>query len=310
VTGPGAAERLLGGGLLFCSPRFHDVNRVSAHGRWRYEHRADGVLVGIVDGVLAGDVMTSGHSAPFGGPDLVRDDPPVSQVVALVTGALEAARFRGARELRLRARPTAYSAAEPLLEYVLLNSGFAVEHCDLNMHVDLAGVADPLSLLKDRKRRYVRSALRGRWELAEVTGGEDLTTLHQILADNRTSHGRPLPLAREYLARVLEAFPDRVRLRLLRLDGRPAAAAVVYRVLDDVDQVVHWADASGTDPGRSPMELLAYLVYRESLATGARLVDVGPASEKDGSPNLGLIAFKRSVGAVPGTRKVFTARLD
>jgi hypothetical protein len=38
---------------------------------------------------------------------------------------------------------------------------------------------------------------------------------------------------------------------------------------------------------------------------GARLLDLGPSSEKDGTPNVGLVNFKRSVGAVPGTRKVF-----
>ncbi|MGY1720101.1 GNAT family N-acetyltransferase [Blastococcus sp. SYSU DS0552] len=311
MTGPGLAEPLLGGGLLYCGARFHELNDVPVDRRWRHEHRRPGgPLVGVLDGVLTDGALVSGHSAPFGGLDLVRDDPAVTDLVDLVSSALASLRAQGVGRVEVRARPVAYSAAEPLVEYVLLNCGFTVERCDLNMHVDLAGVVDPLLLLKERKRRYVRAALRGSWELVEVTGGEDLTTLHRILADNRTSHGRPLPLARDYLARVSEAFPDRVQMRLLRLDGRPVAGAVVYRALEDVHQVVHWADAPDGDLAHSPMELLAYLVYREALESGARLVDLGPASEKDGRPNIGLVAFKRSVGASPGTRKVFTAALD
>lgn len=305
------AEPLLGGGLLFCDPRFHDLNGVPADRRWRHEHRRDGRLVGVLDGVVSDRVFLSGHSAPFGGPDLVRADAPVEDVLGLVTGALAALRADGIREVRIRARPPVYSAAEPLLEYVLLHLGFAVEHCDLNQHVDLAALGsggDPLPLLKERKRRYVRDALRRPHELVEVSGGADLTTVHGVLAANRAAHGRPPGLSRGYLERARQTFPDRVRFLLLRQEGQPVAAAVVYRVLTDVDQVVHWGDA---DHGlaRSPMDLLAYLVFSSSLQTGARLVDLGPSSEKDGTPNVGLSSFKRAVGAAPGARKVFVAGL-
>jgi hypothetical protein len=303
-------DRLLGGGLLYCDPRFHDLNGVPVERRWRHEHRRNGRLVGVLDGVVTDGVLLSGHSAPFGGPDLVRADPTVQDLVDLVAGALDRLRAEGIEEVRLRARPSVYSAAEPLLEYVLLHLGFVVEHCDLNMHVDLAPLSpdgDPLELLRDRKRRYVRTALREPYELVEVEGGTELTALHDILAANRLAHGRPLPLARDYLERVRATFPDRIRLLLLRLAGRPVAAAVVYRILDDVDQVVHWADAEH-GLSRSPMDLLAYHVFTDALRRGARLVDLGPSSEKDGCPNPGLAAFKRAVGAVPGTRKIYLAR--
>jgi hypothetical protein len=305
-----AVESLLGGGLVFCDPRFHELNGVPEEQRFRYEHRRDGRLVGVLDGVVADGVFLSGHSAPFGGPDLVREDPTVDDVVDLVTGALAALGDAGVETVRIRARPPVYSAAEPLLEYVLFYSGFSVEHCDVNMHLDLTPLRDgvePLSLFK-RKRPYVRAALAEPYELLEVTGGEDLTTLSRILDANRAAHGRPLGLPRDYLERVQHVFPGRVRMRLLRQQGQPVAGAVIYRVLDDVDLLVNWGDAEH-DLQRSPMDLLAHLMTVESLETGARLFDLGPASEKDGTPNVGLVNFKRSVGALPGTRKVFTRTL-
>lgn len=296
-----------GDGLIFCDPRFHDLNGVPAGRRWRYEHRREGRLVGVLDGVVTDDVLVSGHSAPFGGPDLATPDPPVEDVVGLVSGAVAALRADGVRTARIRARPLVYSAAESLVEYALLDRGFAVEHCDLNMHVDLSGFAtgdDVLELLKQRKRRYVRAALREPVELVEVAEGEDLATLHAIIAGNRRAKGRPEPLGLDYLRRARAAFPERIRLLLLRVQGRAVAGAVVYRVLDGIDQVVHWADAPGEE--RSPMDLLAYLVYADCLRRGARLVDLGPASDDQGRLNPGLADFKRAVGAAPGTRKVFT----
>ncbi|KQS68365.1 GNAT family N-acetyltransferase [Modestobacter sp. Leaf380] len=309
MTGRPSDDRLLGGGLLFCQQAFHDLNGVPGPSRRRYEHRVEGRLVGVLDGVVEGDVLVSGHRAPFGGLDVVREDLGVPEAVGLVRAVVLAARADGLRQLRIRARPPVYSGVEPLLEYVLLHLGFRIEHCDLNHHLDVSGGRDPLTLLKDRKRRYVRAASARPHELLDVVTGEPLTRLHEVLAANRSAHGRPPPLPRDYLEAIRQAFPDRVRMRLLLVEGEPAAAAVVYRVLDGIDQVVHWADVDGVPTAAPVMELLAHLVTVEAMATGARLVDLGPSSEKDGSPNSGLAAFKRSVGAVPGTRKVFVRDL-
>jgi hypothetical protein len=310
---PVGSERLLGGGLLFCDARFHDLNEVPGADRWRYEHRREGRLVGVLEGVVSDGVLLSGHSAPFGGPDLVRDDPPLEDLLGLVDGALTALRDDGVRTVRVRARPPVYSAAEPLLEYVLLHRGFAVEHCDLNQHVDLARLAgdDPLVLLGRKRARDVRADLRLPFELRDVAAddGDGLRTAHAVLAANRAAHGRPPGLPAEYLQRAQEAFGDRVRVHLLAHDGRPVAAAVVYRVLDDVDLLVAWGDAADHGLQRSPMNLLAHRLLQRSVGTGARLLDMGPSSEKDGSPNTGLAHFKRSVGATPGTRKVLVASL-
>lgn len=57
------------------------------------------------------------------------------------------------------------------------------------------------------------------------------------------------------------------------------------------------------------MNLLAHHLVADSVRTGARLLDLGPSSDKDGRPNLGLAHFKRSVGAQPGTRKVLARQL-
>ena len=303
---------LFGGGLLFGHTRFHDLNGVPQESRWRHEHHADGRLVGVLEGVVTDGVLLSGHSAPFGGPDLARPDPPVGDVVGLVRSALEAARADGVTTVRVRCRPAEYSPAEPLVEYALLQAGATVEHCDLNQYVDLRHLpadADPLTLLGKKRARDVRADLRLPFSLAEVTGEDDVATLHGLLAANRAAHGRPAGLPAEYLARARAAFPEAVRLLLLRHGDRPVAAAVVYRVLADVDLLVAWGDALDHGLQRSPMNLLAHFLVGRALRSGARLLDMGPSSEKDGTPNLGLAQFKRSVGASPGTRKVLVVTL-
>jgi hypothetical protein len=306
-------QPFVGGGLLFCDPHFHDLNGVPAGQRWRYEHRQDGRLVGVLDGVVSDGVFLSGHSAPFGGPDLVRQDPTLDDVTGLVQGAVAALRADGVHTARVRSRPVEYSPAEPLVEYALFAAGFATEQCGLNHHVDLRRLpvdGDPLSLLGKKRARDVRADLQLPYEFIDVVDDEDVTTAHAILAANRAAHGRPPGLTRDYLDSARRTFPHRVRMFLLRHDGRPVASAVVYRVLGDVDLLVAWGDAVEHGMQRSPMNVLAHHLLLRAAGTGARLFDLGPSSEHDGTPNFGLAHFKRSVGAVPGTRKVLVASLS
>jgi hypothetical protein len=295
-----------GRAMLFCDPRFHDLNEVPAGERRRIEHVVDGALVGALDGVVRDGVFDSGHSAPFGGPDLADPDPPLPAVLALLEHAVAALDAEGVGTIRIRARPAVYSPVEPMVEYGLLQLGFAVAHCDFNQHVALdrfASVDDYLAGLKKKRRAEVRADLEAGFELREAIAPDELATCHGILAANRAAHGRPPGLPLAYLERALAAFPGRIHPLVLSADGAPVAAAIVYDVLDDVDLLVAWGD-HGHGLRRSPMNLLAYRLVERALARGARLLDLGPSSEKDGRPNPGLVQFKRSVGGAPGTRLV------
>jgi len=285
--------------LLFCDPRFHDLNEVAPELRRRVQTDA-----GVLDGVLRDGVFESGHQAPFGGPDFTHPDPPLPAVQDLLESALE--ELGAAAAIRIKARPSAYSPAEPVVQYLLLHLGFAVEHCDVNQHLDLAPFAsaeDYAASLKRKRAHALRADLRGPLELREVDDDDGLAACHAVMAANRAANGRPPGLPLDYLRRAAAAFPGRIHAYLLAHDGHAVAAALVYDVLPDVDLLVAWGDY-GHDLPRSPMNLLAYRLVERSIARGARTLDLGPSSEKDGSPNHGLVHFKRSLGAVADTRLV------
>ena len=58
---------------LFTTEAFNALNLAPGQRLRRLDHVADGRLVGSLVGVVEGDEFHSGHSAPFGGPDFVRD---------------------------------------------------------------------------------------------------------------------------------------------------------------------------------------------------------------------------------------------
>jgi hypothetical protein len=284
--------------LLFNRDAFHALNLRPAQRVVRVDHHDGGRLVGSLVGVRDGDVVTCGHSAPFGGPDLVRDAETAPNVVALLEAAVAELEADGVREIRVRARPAFYSGSETTVQFALLNAGFRVEACELGLHIDLeplGGIDDYVAGLRSPARRALRHGLAEPFALREAAAGDPWDAGYDLLAANRAATGRRLALDAAYVRAARDAFPGRIRMALLEHAGAPCAAALTYRVLPGRELVVYWGDAGHALP-RSPMNVLAHALVARSLGEGVRSLDIGPSSV-DGVPDGGLIQFKRSIGA-------------
>lgn len=281
---------------VFSTAAFNALNLTGRQRLRRIDHAADGRLVGSLVGVVEGDEFHSGHSAPFGGPDFVRDAETAHNVREALAAAVGRLEDEGVRTIRVKARPEPYSGAEANVQFALLNLGFAVERCELNLHIDLEGVADAddyVARLRSPARRAIKHALGEPYAFAPARTEADWARAYAVLAENRRAKGRRLALSLDYVRRVRDALPGRVRAFLLSHAGRPCAAALLYTVAPGRELVVYWGDARHDLP-RSPMNLLALRLVEVALAAGARTLDLG-VSSLDGVPDQGLIQFKRSV---------------
>lgn len=269
----------------------------------RFDHVADGRLVGSLAGVVEGHELASGHSAPFGGPDLVRDSEQATTVAALLADALGQAAAEGITTVRVKVRPAFYSAAEEAVQFALLNLGFLVEACELNFHFELAGMAtvdDYVARLKPSARRALKHATGEPFALTEAVSEDEWAVGYGILDRNRRGKGRSLRLSLAYVRRVRDTFPGRIRMFTLAHGDLPCAAALVYKVKPRRDLVVYWGDADHELP-RSPMNVLVQRLVGMAIDEGVLSLDVG-VSSVEGVPDQGLIQFKESVGARPRLR--------
>jgi hypothetical protein len=284
--------------LLFNLDDFHALNLRPGQRAVRIDHHDEGRLVGSLVGVRDGDVVTCGHSAPFGGPDLVRDAETASNVVALLGRAVEELDEDGVRTIRVRCRPVFLSGSETTVQFALLNLGFRVEACELGFHIDLEpldGIDAYVAGLRSPARRALRHGLAEPFALREAEDGDLWDAGYALLAANRAAKGRRLALDAGYVRAARDAFPGKVRMAVLEHAARPCAAALTYRVLPGRELVVYWGDADHALP-RSPMNVLAHALVERALGEGVRSLDIGPSSI-DGVPDQGLIQFKRSIGA-------------
>jgi len=290
---------------LFNDPAFHALN--GAEGIV-LEHAGVGALGGaLLDG---GTRFVSGHSAPFGGFDLLRARETPARIAALVDDALAQLAALGVREARLKLPPGCHHPASDTLLFTLLNRGFAVADADLAFHLDVrpfADASDYVAALKPPARRALRHAQAADWDLVAAPA-EDPAAWDRgfaLLDANRAAKGRALSIDGAYVERARHAFPGRVRLAELRCGGQAVAAALSYRVRPHVELVVAWGDA-GHALERSPMNRLAYELVARALADDVALLDLGtstlPAPDGGRVANDGLVQFKHSVGAAAQVR--------
>jgi len=254
--------------------------------------------IGTVTGVLTAEGFDSGWSAPFGGPDFVREPETVGNVVSLVDDLMDWARLNQWPSVRIRCKPAFYSRNETALQFALLNAGFWVETCDLNHHIDLAVLetfADYIVSLKREARKALLRSHREPFAFFEAIGDEEWERAYDVLETNRARKGRQLLLSREYVLRMRDTFPGDVHMFTVVHGLKRCAAALVYRVLPQRFLVVYWGD-DATDLPCSPMNHLAYKLVQWGLEQGALTIDLGRSS-KDGVADAGLVQFKQSVGA-------------
>jgi Acetyltransferase (GNAT) domain len=289
---------------LFNEDRYHALNLGDGQTVLRaHAHDDSGRVIGELSGVLDGEALVNGFSAPFGGLDLARPRETPANVSSTVEQSLRHFRDAGVGLVRIRLPPACYGENESLIQFTLLNSGFAVEHCELNQHIDLSGLSTPEDYVAQLKSPARRALLRPDGQelrLIEAEADHEWDRAYATLETNRAARGRRLSLSLDYVKRARATLGARVRMFEL-LDGdRAVAAALVYLVRDRRELVVAWGDG---DHGRehSPMNVLAYRVVERALADGVLTLDLGISNEHEPSadgglvPNSGLVQFKQSV---------------
>jgi FemAB-related protein (PEP-CTERM system-associated) len=148
--------------------------------------------------------------------------------------------------------------------------------------------------LWDRLDRKVRNQIRKAQKsglVAEQGGAELLKDFYAVFARNMRDLGTPV-YSRRLFEEVLEAFPDRARVHVVRLGAMPVAAGIAYRTGTTVE--VPWASSVRDHNSLCPNHLLYWSVIETAVAKGCDRLDFGRST-----PDEGTFKFKQQWGAEP-----------
>lgn len=288
---------------LFNDEGYHRINAKSGQRLFRYDHCVDGELIGTLTGVICGEVLECGHSAPYGGIDFRRPGVVVGTIVDLLQAAGRSVAAEGARAILIKARPSYYGENETTAVFALLGLGATVRGCELSLGLETSRwrtVEDYEIGLKSSARRILRRALGAGLPFVAATDAGDWAGCWEVLAATRRRRGAQMRISLDYAMRLRNSFGERIAMYRLGDADDPAGAALVYRVMPDQDYVVAWGDDI-SHRREGVMNVMAYLLVRQAIAQDVRLIDLG-ISSVGGAPDDGLIQFKRNIGAVTGLR--------
>jgi FemAB-related protein (PEP-CTERM system-associated) len=224
-----------------------------------------------IKSMLFGRSLTSLPFVNYGG--VIADSSEVRDALADAAGREARARSCGHVELRHVTRQF---------------SGLPCKHHKVTMLLPLHDVA------WDRLDRKVRNQIRKAQKSAlssEFGGAELLPDFYSVFARNMRDLGTPV-YSRRFFTEVFAALPPRVAVHVVRLHGRPIAAAITYRCGDTVQ--VPWASSIRDYNSLCPNHLLYWSAIERARAEGAGRFDFGRST-----PNEGTYKFKEQWGALP-----------
>lgn len=173
---------------------------------------------------------------------------------------------------------------------------------DVNYHYPLSRLRDEEAYMSQMARRNLHKASRAGFELHR---SEDIRTVYAFIAEHHRRLGYHMAMSEEAVLETAAILP--VDLFEIIHEGCLAGAAIFYRVCDGIAQLINWGDDLDLRPLRTS-SFMAHSIFTYYAGEGFHTVDLGPASVR-GVRNEGLIAFKRSLGAVETVKCTFSTVL-
>jgi FemAB-related protein (PEP-CTERM system-associated) len=228
--------------------------------------------------LLFGRSMTSLPFLNFGG--VLASSPAAAR--QLLEAAGELARSRGCRHVELRHVGRIFDDL-PCRQHKVT----------MRLPLGPPGSLDPGDLWAriDRKaRNQVRKAQKS--NLTVERGGVELVpAFYQVFSRNMRDLGTPVYPVRFFDA-IMQRFPGRARIIVVRLEGEPVAGGLTIRTGDMVE--IPWASSVRDSNHLCPNHLLYWHALETAAAEGAAVFDFGRST-----PGEGTFKFKEQWRAAP-----------
>lgn len=251
-----------------------------------------------------GGALLSPFSAPFGGFCFNKDAS--VETVHMAVSALKGYKPFAGKDICITLPPPFYGDD---MAAKLINALFMVgqvTNIDINYHFCCNRFNDYHDIIERNARKNLRQAMEHNmgFEVLDSNCQGDVARAYAVIKRNREEHGYPLRMTLDDVLSTIRVVP--ALFFVVTYQGTDVAAAQVFRVSDDVWQVVYWGDVHQYAHLRT-MNFLAFRVFGYFAKMGIRVLDIGPSTEH-GVPNYGLCSFKQSIGCNMSPKISFTLK--
>ena len=273
---------------VFHSGAFNALNahKVNAVDYWVYKDTKK--RFGIVFG-SDNQMVKSPFSSPFGGIEAFT----TSVDIEILNRAIQELIPLYKGSVRLIIPPAFYG--ENLIHYAqnaFLNQGFKLIHYDLNYHFETSDLPHYIERIDRSARKNLNNSLKSNHDFVLCHTMEEKLQCYDIIKQNRQQRGFPLRLSFDAVLEMEKLTT--VYFNYLTIENQAVAAAICYKVTDQVASVVYWGNLVESAHLR-PMNLLAYKLFHQMNDLKYDIIDIGHSTDL-GLPNFGLCKFKENIG--------------
>lgn len=281
------------------TPEFSELNKAKTSGLHYILIKDNKTRFSIVLGEKGGS-MCSPFSAPYGGFNMK-----MPQRIAYMDEAAALLKDWGKshdKKIKITMQPSVYDNTQ-LSKWanVMFRNG-RLTNIDLNYHFDLSRFPHYEDFIDRSARKNLHKAMAEDFVISHLdsSNADDISRAYGVISINRKEHGYPLRMSLQNVADTVKIID--ADFFVVSHNGTDMAAAQVFKVTEDVAQVIYWGDLRQYASLRT-MNFLAYKVFEYYYQKGFRILDIGPSTE-DGVPNNGLCDFKEAIGCSV-TQKLF-----
>jgi hypothetical protein len=293
---------------------FHLQQFLSYHkpGKFTFKHlmfTEQGRIVAVLPGALTDGIYESPIGASFG--SIVTGDLNFTTAMTIVETLLDYSRKERFRQLMLTGAPIIYEEyPNQNLDFAMRWQGMQYELHYISSAIALDTGRDIISRFQATVRNYVRKSLR----TPEITVmvNDDYEKFYPIIEANLNKHGVKPTHSLEELLRLKDLLPDRIKLFLVCLAGKPVGGSVMFFPNERVALCFYNMFLYEYARFR-PIHRVMYEVVKYCTDAGYKYVDIGvsqdTSAENPMTPNTSLIAFKETFDAKTVMRNTFSIRL-
>ena len=177
---------------------------------------------------------------------------------------------------------------------ILLRNQFSIKNIEINQFIDLP-IYDIKKNVKPKKRQSINNCKRKNLSF-EILEDKDFEVAYQIILENRNRKKYEISMSWDELKNMIDIFPDKFLNFGIFNDKEIIAAAICIKISDDILYVFYWGE-SNEYKKLSPISYLSYKITEFCKSNKIKTLDLGTSS-LNSKPNIGLMNFKKSIGAV------------
>jgi len=176
---------------------------------------------------------------------------------------------------------------------ILLRNQFIIKNIEINQFIDLSKY-DIKKSVKPKKRQCINNCKRKNIYF-RILEYKEYEIAYKIILENRNRKKYKISMSWDALIKTIRLFPDKFLNFGLFDDNKIIAAAICIKVADDLLYVFYWGESDEYEK-ISPISFLSHKLVEFCKLNKITTIDLGTSS-LNSKPNIGLINFKKSIGA-------------